>query len=170
MALSFDIPPTVPTFAVLGFGYGNKPITALENFFAKYPKTVLIDVRRNPRSQWNVNYNRKALEARFGIFTRGVPEINGHRYWFAGTALGNGLTKDQAELTGGGWLIPPPYDLEATIMHLDGIRTEMDRLGATPMFMCGCGNQHECHRRFIIQLALFKVWTDWTYVDVWGKP
>ena len=129
--------------AVLTIGHSNHPLETFLALLERYGVTALADVRSDPYSRFNPQFNRKSLEASL--------ETVGIRYVFMGRALG-GRPDD-----------PSCYD--------DG-RVRYDRLAETPLFreglerivdgagrerialMCAEKEPLDCHRTILVGRSL----------------
>lgn len=133
---------------IYSIGHGNKSIEdfikELDSFNIKY----LIDIRSNPYSKWNPQFNQDSLKVEMGR--------NHIKYVFLGDKLG-GLPDDRSCYDSNGKIV---YDL---IKDKDFFKDGLNRLitanskAIKVAIMCSESKSEECHRSKLIGEELFKL-------------
>jgi uncharacterized protein (DUF488 family) len=127
-------------------GHGTRPAPALLEILREAGVRTLVDVRRVPRSRWNPQYNRKAIEE---------------------TIIGAGLRYRHAE-TLGGLLTDEPGEERFPCIETPAFRSYAARMGSPewqeelasvlmepdPCLMCAETAWEHCHRRMISELLV----------------
>lgn len=129
-------------------GHGTRPAAALLEILREAGVRTLVDVRRVPRSRWNPQYNRKAIED---------------------TILAAGLRYRHAEALGG-LLIDEPGEERFPCVETPAFRSYAARMGTPewqeelasvlqepdPCLMCAETAWEHCHRRMISELLVVR--------------
>ncbi|MEM1514467.1 MAG: DUF488 domain-containing protein [Thermoproteota archaeon] len=116
---------------IYSIGYWGRTITEFINLLKKNNITVVVDVRRFPKSS-NVEFSRENLEKTL--------KENGIKYIFLGESLGGFIREGYEKYM-------------ETQKFKDGLNTliEIAKRGVVA-FMCRERNIRHCHRRFIAKL------------------
>lgn len=127
-------------------GHGKRPSDALVEMLVGAEVETLVDVRRVPRSRWNPQYNREAIEETVGAA--------GLRYRHA-QALG-GLLSDEPGEERFSCIKPAAFRSYAARMGTpewqEELASVLDEPG--PCLMCAETAWQRCHRRLISQLLV----------------
>jgi uncharacterized protein (DUF488 family) len=127
-------------------GHGKRPADALVEMLVGAGVETLVDVRRVPRSRWNPQYNRKAIEE--SLCAAGL------RYRHA-QALG-GLLSDEPGEERFSCIRPAPFRSYAARMGTpewqEELASVLDEPG--PCLMCAETAWQRCHRRLISELLV----------------
>jgi uncharacterized protein (DUF488 family) len=127
-------------------GHGTRPADALIEMLAEAGVQTLVDVRRVPRSRWNPQYNRKAIEE---------------------TVRAGGLRYRHAQVLGG-LLRDEPGEERFSCIKTAAFRSYAARMGTPewgeelasvleepdPCLMCAETAWERCHRRMISELLV----------------
>jgi uncharacterized protein (DUF488 family) len=137
---------TVERGTIYTLGYSQAKAAARLEQLMRHPHVLLVDVRYQPVSRWNPQWNRVALVGHYG-----------HRYVWD-RRLGNihYRSRDRAILLSAGH---PEAVREAAALLLEG---------TSLVLLCACGDERACHRSYVarlIQDALpvpTEAWEVWT--------
>jgi Protein of unknown function, DUF488 len=106
-----------------------KAVTRLEQLM-RHPHTLLVDVRYQPISRWNRQWDRAALIARYGEQYRWERRLGNMNYW-------NSTRPVQLPT---GWQ-EAVHDTAALLC-----------VGASLVLLCACRDERTCHRSLIAKL------------------
>lgn len=134
----------MPPFTLYTIGHSTHPIESLIGYLQHHSINTLVDVRSQPASRYNPQYNKAALES--SLTEAGI------RYRFAGQYLG-GRPQDPALYTDG------EVDY-LKMMQSDDFVKGMTRLldltihEAPVAILCSEGDPLKCHRHHLIARSL----------------
>ncbi len=121
----------VPLVKVYTIGYAKREISEFINILKEYDVTVLVDIRRFPKSKYPM-FEKENLKS--------ILEKNGIKYVFLGENLGGFVRGGYEKYMG-------------TQKFKDGLKILLDLIGKeTVVLMCREKNVKYCHRRFIADL------------------
>ena len=136
-------------------GHSNHPIEHFVSLLQQHGIQALADVRSNPYSRFNHQFNREKLQA-------SLAAAGGIRYVFLGEELG-ARSKD-----------PACYDAEGRVSYAKLAQTPLFRQGIDRLqsgmqqlriaIMCAERNPLECHRTFLVARELEKVGVPVTHI------
>jgi hypothetical protein len=116
-------------------GYAEKDATQRIDAFLAQPRTGLVDIRYSPRCRWNAQWNKSALQAKYGtrkyIHLPCFGNVNYHR-------PGQPIS-----------LANPRERLETVVNAL--LR------GSSLMLLCACKDYEQCHRKTVYDLIMREV-------------
>ena len=135
---------------IFTWGYGNRPIAALDALLAEHPKGVVIDTRISAKNAWTASYTRTSLEKRLGGF-----------YMYEGHFFGNNARKEPGPVQ---WM--PPVELATVDAELAIIKRSLDSTDSTPIFMCCEMDWRKCHRQFVAARAVEVAWIGFDIVHL----
>lgn len=122
---------------VVEFGYAGAGGEERLHQLMQDERAVLVDIRLSPRSRWQPQFNRSALESKYTS-----------RYLWLGNKLGNLNYKPEDRTKG--IQIAAPRDGTARLL------TGLER-GFTLILMCACRDYASCHRHTVIDLLRERV-------------
>lgn len=122
-------------------GHSNHTSEAFLALLQQHDITCLVDVRSQPYSRYNPQFNREAL-----IKSLQTPQI---RYLHMGDTLGG--RPEQVDLYDAGSERPNYSRQRQTELYQQGVH-QLVKVAqqATVAIMCSEGNPHECHRQWLI--------------------
>lgn len=136
-------------------GHSNHPIEHFVSLLQQHGIQALADVRSNPYSRFNPQFNREKLQA-------SLAAAGGIRYVFLGEELG-ARSKD-----------PACYDAEGRVSYAKLAQTPLFRQGIDRLqtgiqqlriaIMCAERNPLECHRTILVSRELEKVGIPVTHI------
>ena len=130
---------------IFTIGYGNRSINTFTNLLTQYGIATLIDVRSNPRSRFNPNYNMKSLKT--------ILQSIGIEYLYMGEILGRKPRDEKLYKNG-------KLDYEA-VNSLSTYKAALHQLielaENRSICLCCCElNPNICHRKTLIGDSLSK--------------
>ena len=136
-------------------GHSNHPIEHFVSLLQQHGIQALADVRSNPYSRFNPQFNREKLQA-------SLAAADGIRYVFLGEELG-ARSKD-----------PACYDAEGRVSYAKLAQTPLFRQGIDRLqtgiqqlriaIMCAERNPLECHRTILVSRELEKIGIPVTHI------
>lgn len=123
------------TGTLLTIGYTEDNAKERIEAFLAQPRTGLVDIRYTPRCRWNAQWNKSALQAKYGR-AKYVHE----------PCFGN---VNYRKKDGPIQLANPDERLPAVVNFLIG--------GASLMLLCACKEYERCHRRTVYELVMSTV-------------
>jgi len=138
-----DSPAPMRKVTIYSIGHSTMPVERLVSILQSHSVTLLVDIRRIPRSRHNPQFNSDALE-------RSLKEA-GLRY--ASLEQLGGLRHPSKNSQNTGWR-NLSFRGYADYMQTEEFETGLDRLIAlaredTTSMMCAEGNPHRCHRSLV---------------------
>ncbi len=111
-------------------GYSQRKAAATLERLLRLPRILLLDVRYQPTSRWNLQWNRTELTARYGVQYRWERRLGNVNYW------------SQTR----------PIHLPAG--HVQAVQEAVDLVcaGTSLVLLCCCGDERACHRMLIAKL------------------
>jgi uncharacterized protein (DUF488 family) len=121
---------TVERGTIYTVGYAHPDAVARLDRLMRNPRVLLVDIRSQPRSRWQPQWNRHALAARFG------------RRYVWDRRLGNIHSRQREQ------------GIQLAEGHQDAIREAAALLceGTSLILLCACRNPRECHRSLVAKL------------------
>jgi uncharacterized protein (DUF488 family) len=119
-----------PRGTIYSLGYSQAKAAATLERLMRQPRVLLVDVRYQPVSRWDPQWNRVALAARYGEQYRWEQRLGNRNYW----------SRDRA--------IQLPADSQ------DAVRTAANLVcaGTSLVLLCCCGDARTCHRSYVAKL------------------
>lgn len=150
-----DIPPSI--LRIYTIGHSNAPAGKILALLQKYGISVLVDVRSDPYSRFNPQFNRENLQA--------FVKRSGIAYQYAGDTLG-GRPKDPACYKNGRIpdghadflkLVNYPY-MMTQAWYQQGIQRLLELARNQPTaILCSEEDPSRCHRQHLIAQTLLKM-------------
>ncbi len=116
------------TIYTLGYRQPNAAVTLA--LLLRQPHTRLLDVRYQPTSRWNPQWNRAALAARYGAQYRWERRLGNLNY----------RSRDRA--------IQLPGNAQDAVREAAGLICA----GTSLVLLCACGDERACHRSYVAKL------------------
>ena len=111
-------------------GYSQRKAVATLERLLRQPRILLLDVRYQPTSRWNPQWNRAELVARYGEQYRWERRLGNVNYWSQTRPI----------------LLPTGYQ-QAVCEAVDLLCA-----GTSLVLLCCCGDERACHRTLIAKL------------------
>src|SRR2546425_1219147 len=111
-------------------GYSQRKAAATQERLLRQPQTLLLDVRYQPVSRWNPEWNRADLAARYGKQYRWERRLGNVNYW----------SRERA--------IQLPGNAHEAVQEAAGLLLA----GISLVLLCCCGDERACHRSLIAKL------------------
>ena len=133
------------TTTIYTIGHSTHPVAAFITLLRQHDIETLVDVRSQPYSRWNPQFNRESLATAL--------EEAGVRYLHMGRSLGG--RPEQADLYEPGSERPDYERQRETPLYKEGLQQlrQIARESRTAM-MCSEGEPDECHRKLLITVDL----------------
>lgn len=129
------------TKTIYTIGHSNHPSEKFIELLKQHAIGCLVDVRSQPYSRYNPQFNREALAA-------ALRNANIH-YVDLGTSLGG--RPEQKDLYDAGQERPNYSRQRQTPLYQQGLQQLSQAAQTQPLtIMCSEGNPHECHRQWLI--------------------
>ena len=123
---------TTPTLrgTIYTLGYSQRKAAATLERLLRQPHILLLDVRYQPTSRWNPQWNRAELAARYGEQYRWERRLGNVNYW----------SRERGIQLPTGWQ--------------EAIREAATLIcaGTSLMLLCCCGDERACHRTLVAKL------------------
>jgi len=137
---------TVERGTIYTLGYSQPKASARLEQLMRHPHTLLVDVRYQPVSRWNPQWNRAALSGRYGqqyVWDRRLGTIHSQ-------------SRDRS--------------IQLAAGHQEAVRAAATLLlaGTSLVLLCACGDERTCHRSYVARLiqdalpvpaGAWEVWT-----------
>jgi uncharacterized protein (DUF488 family) len=111
-------------------GYSQPKAAATLERLMRQPRMLLIDVRYQPVSRWNAQWNRAELTARYGEQYRWERRLGNRNYW----------SRDRP--------------IQLPVGSRDAVRAAATLVcaGTSLVLLCCCGDERACHRSLVAKL------------------
>ena len=111
-------------------GYSQAKAAATLERLMRQPRTLLLDVRYQPISRWNAQWNRSELTARYGEQYQWERRLGNMHYW----------SRDRG--------IQLPGNSQDAVREAAG----MLLAGTSLVLLCACSDERACHRTYVAKL------------------
>lgn len=111
-------------------GYSQRKAAATVERLLRQPQTLLLDVRYQPISRWNPEWNRAELAARYGEQYRWERRLGNINYW----------SRERGILL--------PANAQEGVQEAAGLLLA----GTSLVLLCCCGDERACHRSYVAKL------------------
>jgi len=127
-------------------GYSQAKAAATLERLMRQPRTLLLDVRYQPISRWNAQWNRAELTARYGEQYRWERRLGNMHYW----------SRDRG--------------IQLPAGSQDAVREAANLVcaGTSLVLLCCCGDARTCHRSLIAKLIQDALPAPTTAREVWA--
>jgi uncharacterized protein (DUF488 family) len=121
---------TVERGTIYTLGYSQRKAAATLERLLRQPQTLLLDVRFQPVSRWNPEWNRADQAARYGEQYRWERRLGNVNYW----------SRDRGILL--------PANSQEAVQEAAGLLLA----GTSLVLLCCCGDERACHRSYVAKL------------------
>jgi uncharacterized protein (DUF488 family) len=111
-------------------GYSQRKAAATLDRLLRQPRTLLLDVRYQPVSRWNPEWNQTELVARYGEQYRWERRLGNVNYW----------SRDRG--------IQLPANSQEAVHEAAALLLA----GTSLVLLCCCGDERACHRSYVAKL------------------
>ena len=127
-------------------GYSQRKAAATLERLLRQPQTLLLDVRYQPVSRWNPEWNRADLVARYGEQYRWERRLGNVNYW----------SRERG--------IQLPGNAQEAVQEAAGLLLA----GTSLVLLCCCGDERACHRSLVAKLIQDALPVPTTAREVWA--